>query len=290
MEKSKDIKGTHKDFRSKGGSFSRKSYDGRDGSRSTRVKGKRDGLKRRKLEVGDEFHDREFGTGAVKEISKESMTVQFGVIEKIIPRRKRTERTGEPKPFDKREYAKDDRNPVFKFDRTDTRETERKPGEGRSPVKVGLHVVDDILGPGVVGKITERGTYVTYERTGEFVLYPSGLPVKLLKSAFPETEIKKKKPIKRSGGVARIYKVPPVEMALKEVESLPVQAVSRRKDRVMTNYIEVGSGTKVSNKMYGEGIIISVEDGYFVVDFSGKEMEFPFPDSLMDGRLHIIKK
>ena len=31
MEKSKDIKETHKDFRSKRGAFSRKSYDGRDG-------------------------------------------------------------------------------------------------------------------------------------------------------------------------------------------------------------------------------------------------------------------
>ncbi len=95
MEKSKDIKETHKDFRSKRGAFSRKSYDGRDGSRNRRVKGKRDGLKRRKLEVGAEFHDRELGTGAVKEINKESMTVQFGVIEKIIPRRKHTERRGE---------------------------------------------------------------------------------------------------------------------------------------------------------------------------------------------------
>ena len=102
MEKSKDIKETRKDFRSKRGVFSRKSYDGRDGSRNRRVKGKRDGLKRRKLEVGAEFHDRELGTGVVKEINKESMTVQFGVIEKIIPRRKHTERRGEPKPFVKR--------------------------------------------------------------------------------------------------------------------------------------------------------------------------------------------
>ena len=90
MEKSKDIKETRKDFRSKRGAFSRKSYDGRDGSRNRRVKGKRDGLKRRKLEVGAEFHDRELGTGVVKEINKESMTVQFGVIEKIIPRHKHT--------------------------------------------------------------------------------------------------------------------------------------------------------------------------------------------------------
>lgn len=47
MEKSKDIKETHKDFRSKRGAFSRKSYDGRDGSRNRRIKGKRDGLKRK---------------------------------------------------------------------------------------------------------------------------------------------------------------------------------------------------------------------------------------------------
>ena len=114
--------------------------------------------------------------------------------------------------------------------------------------------------------------------------------MKLLKSAFPETGMKKKKPIKHSDGVARIYKVPSVKMALKDVKSLPVQAASTRKERIMTNYIEVGSGTKVSNKVYGEGIIISVEDGYFIVDFSGKKMEFPFPNSLMDGRLHIIKK
>lgn len=42
-------------------------------------------MKRRKLEVGAEFHDRELGIGAVKEINKESMTVQFGVIEKSSP-------------------------------------------------------------------------------------------------------------------------------------------------------------------------------------------------------------
>lgn len=289
MEKSKDIKETHKDFRSKRGAFSRKSYDGRDGS-GRRLDGKRRGFKKRKLEVGAEFHDRELGTGVVKALSKESMTVQFGTIEKIIFRGKRTERTEVPKPLAKREYAKDDRNPVFKFDHTDSRETEQKPGEGRSPVKIGLHVVDDILGPGVVGRITERGTYVTYERTGEFVLYPSGLPVKLLKSAFPEKGTKKKKPVKHPVGKARVYKVPPREMTLKDDKSTPAQVSSARKDRVMTNFIEIGNGTGVSNKMYGEGIIISVEDGYFIVDFSGKKMEFPFPDSLMDGRLHIIKK
>ena len=52
MEKSKDIKETHKDFRSKRGAFSRKSYDGRDGIRNRRIKGKRDGLKRKKAGSG----------------------------------------------------------------------------------------------------------------------------------------------------------------------------------------------------------------------------------------------
>ena len=42
MEKSKDIKETHNDFRSKRGAFSRQRYDGRDGSRNRRAQGKRD--------------------------------------------------------------------------------------------------------------------------------------------------------------------------------------------------------------------------------------------------------
>lgn len=71
---------------------------------------------------------------------------------------------------------------------------------------MGLEVVDETLGKGVVSRITERGVYVTYEATGEHVMYPRGLPSKLLKSAFPE--VKKEKKAEPHKGKERTYKVP----------------------------------------------------------------------------------
>ena len=62
----------------------------------------------------------------------------------------------------------------------------------KNEVTVGLTVTDEKLGKGVVSRITERGVYVTYEATGEHVMYPQGLPVKLKKSAFPERKKEKK--------------------------------------------------------------------------------------------------
>lgn len=289
MEEKKAYRKEHKDFHSKGNSFSRKNQGNRGSFAGRKTDGRNGGFKKRRLEVGSDYQDRELGKGVVKALSEESITVQFGEVEKVILRRKRTERREEAKPFVKREYAKDDRNPVFKFDRTEDRSTERKPGEGRSPVKVGLHVVDDVLGSGVVGRITERGTYVTYDRTGEHVLYPSGLPAKLLKSAFPDSYVKEKKSVKPSGGVSRIYKVPQQE-TVKEEKAVSVQSSSDRTDRVPTNYIEIGEGTAVGNKEYGEGVIVAVEEHHFLVDFEGEKIEFPYPESLMDGRLYVMEK
>lgn len=62
---------------------------------------------------------------------------------------------------------------------------------------MGLEVVDETLGKGVVSRVTERGVYVTYEATGEHVMYPRGLPSKLLKSAFSEVKRKRKQNLTR---------------------------------------------------------------------------------------------
>ena len=264
------------------------------------------GFKRKRLEKGSSYRDRELGEGIVTAITTESITVRFGDVEKEIPRRRRIERdSGErsferkpfgKKPFEKRKYAKDDRNPVFKFDTTHDKETERNPGEKRSPVKVGLHVVDDLLGPGVVGRITERGTYVTYERTGEFVLYPSGLPTKLLKSAFPEGNKKREKSmIRRNLKGARTYKIS-AEPEMKKEEKTEITEITQEfsapteKDARNTRYFEISEGTLVSHKEFGEGIITKIENGCFIIDFSGVSKKYPYPESLANGVLAIVEK
>ena len=56
-----------------------------------------------------------------------------------------------------------------------------------------LSVTDETLGKATNTRITDRGTYVTYDATGERILYPMGLPSKLLKTAFPEVKKETKK-------------------------------------------------------------------------------------------------
>lgn len=276
----------------------RRSFKGRKfSSGKSGNKGPKPSFKRRKLEVGSIYRDRELGEGTVTAITEETITVRFGESEKIFPRRKREERKkdsriSEKKVFEKREYAEDDRNPVFTFDTTEDRNKESESDVKRSPVKVGLHVNDDVLGPGVVGRITERGTYVTYERTGEFVLYPLGLPLKLIKSAFSEEDVKEKR-VKRQRPLreARTYKVSPKVKKEEKKEVLQGEKPSRgRKETGNVHYFELAEGTRVLNKIFGTGVIKEIGQGTLLVDFEGKVRRFSYPEAFARGELDVIRE
>ncbi|MDU7053255.1 MAG: hypothetical protein E6330_04900 [Dialister sp.] len=276
----------------------RRSFKGRKfSSGKSGNKGPKSSFKRRKLEVGSIYRDRELGEGTVTAITEETIAVRFGESEKIFPRRKREERKkdsriSEKRVFEKREYAKDDRNPVFTFDTTEDRNKESESDVKRSPVKVGLHVNDDVLGPGVVGRITERGTYVTYERTGEFVLYPLGLPLKLIKSAFPEEDVKEKR-AKRQRPLreARTYKVSPKVKKEEKKEVLQGEKPSRgRKETGNIHYFELAECTRVLNKIFGTGVIKEIGQGTLLVDFEGEVRQFSYPEAFARGELDVIRE
>lgn len=276
----------------------RRSFKGRKfSSGKSGNKGPKPSFKRRKLEVGSIYRDRELGEGTVTAITEETIAVRFGESEKIFPRRKREERKkdsriSEKRVFEKREYAKDDRNPVFTFDTTEDRNKESESDVKRSPVKVGLHVNDDVLGPGVVGRITERGTYVTYERTGEFVLYPLGLPLKLIKSAFSEEDVKEKR-VKRQRPLreARTYKVSPKVKKEEKKEVLQGEKPSRgRKETGNVHYFELAEGTRVLNKIFGTGVIKEIGQGTLLVDFEGEIRRFSYPEAFARGELDVIRE
>ena len=276
----------------------RRSFKGRKfSSGKSGNKGSKPSFKRRKLEVGSIYRDRELGEGTVTAITEETIAVRFGESEKIFPRRKREERKkdsriSEKQVFEKREYAKDDRNPVFTFDTTEDRNKESESDVKRSPVKVGLHVNDDVLGPGVVGRITERGTYVTYERTGEFVLYPLGLPLKLIKSAFPEEDVKEKRVNRqRPLSEARTYKVSPKVKKEEKKEALQGEKPSRgRKETGNIHYFELAEGTRVLNKIFGTGVIKEIGQGTLLVDFEGEIRRFSYPEAFARGELDFIRE
>lgn len=132
-----------KPFYRKGGKSFHKDRKG-NGSRT---------LRRRKLEPGVEFEDRTLGVGIVRKVTEDGITVAFGDVEKVIPRRKRDDgkkfsgSRADGKPFEKK---------VFTFD-TKGRPEDRQKGRGKDEVTVGLSVVDEKLGKGVVSRITERG-------------------------------------------------------------------------------------------------------------------------------------
>lgn len=162
---------------------------------------------------GVEFVDRELGVGIVRKLTDEGIVVAFGDAEKLIPRKKREggykkdgfKKDGHRKDFKKEAFsaAKPMEKKVFTFDAPlpDAKPT----GFKKREAAVGLEVTDETLGKGTITRITERGTYVTYDATGERILYPMGLPSKLLKTAFPEV---KKETKKRSaeGASAHLYR------------------------------------------------------------------------------------
>ncbi len=256
-------------------------------------KGKPD-FKKRKLAPGVEFVDRELGVGIVRKLTDEGVVVAFGDVEKVIPRKKREDKNGGfrkggfhkdrfPKKEDKTPFqgAKPMEKKVFTFD-VEATPAKAKPA-GKREVTVGLEVVDDVLGKGVVSRITERGTYVTYESTGEHIMYPRGLTAKLLASAFPKTKKEKKEEIPKGKG--RTYTVPDApQREPKKVEVRPVKETHRGN----THYIELGVGTPVISATFGKGVITDIAHGRMKVNFGQEEKEFVYPRAFAEGDIEVV--
>lgn len=243
-------------------------------------------FRKRKLEPGVEFVDRELGVGIVRHVTEEGITVAFGDVEKVIPRKKRD---FHDKPANRAPAAKPLEKKVFTFDvqpgeMPQKKETFEK--SGKREVAVGLEVNDEALGKGVVSRITERGVYVTYEKTGENVLYPLGLPSKLLKSAFPNTK-KVKKEIQPKGK-GRLYKVPEPQKPQDAPKVVPHKAKETHRGNV--RYIELGIGTMVLSSLYGEGIITEIADGHMKVQFLNKTCDYTYPEAFANGDIEVVEQ
>ena len=248
-------------------------------------KGASGGRFKRKLEPGVEFEDSRLGVGIVRKVTENGITVAFGDVEKVIPRKKRTTAPRERRPAAR---GKPLEKKVFTFD---VQPGEKKPitkdrkVEKREP-EVGLEVVDETLGKGVVSRVTERGVYVTYEATGEHVMYPRGLPSKLLKSAF--SEVKKEKKAEPHKGKERTYKVPEAVKPEKKEKIVPHRA--KETHRGNTRFISLGEGTLVISPLYGEGIIMEISNGRITVKFTEAEKEYTYPPAFAAGEIEVLEK
>ncbi|MDY4073841.1 MAG: hypothetical protein SOY71_01820, partial [Dialister sp.] len=192
---------------------------------------------------------------------------------------------GHRKDFKKEAFsaAKPMEKKVFTFDAPlpDAKPT----GFKKREAAVGLEVTDETLGKGTITRITERGTYVTYDATGERILYPMGLPSKLLKTAFPEVKKETKKEAPK--GQARTYTVPAADRPAPKpkVEVRPVKETHRGN----THYIEIGVGTPVVSSVYGQGVITDIADGKLVVDFGNTEQSFFYPKAFAEGQIEVVE-
>lgn len=241
---------------------------------------------KRKLEPGVEFEDRRLGVGIVRKVTEEGITVAFGDVEKVIPRRKRTgapRRAGKPAPLGRPMEKK-----VFTFDvqPDQGKPVSREQKPRKKEAEVGLEVTDETLGKGVVSRITERGVYVTYEKTGEHVMYPMGLPAKLLNSAFPHD--KKEKKAEPHKGKERTYRVPEQTKPERKAKVVPHRA--KETHRGNTRFISLGEGTLVISPLYGEGVIMEISDGRMTVKFRETEKEYTYPAAFADGDIEVLEK
>ena len=242
---------------------------------------------KRKLEPGVEFVDRELGVGIVRSVTEDGITVAFGDVEKVIPRKKR-DFSDYPanripcaaKPMEKKVFTFD----VQPGDIPQKKETFEK--SGKREVTVGLEVNDEVLGKGLVSRITERGVYVTYEKTGENVLYPLGLPSKLMKSAFPEE--KKEKKETQPKGRGRLYRVPEQKKPEEAPKVVPHKA--KETHRGNTHYIDLGIGTMVLSPLYGEGVITEIAEGHMKVQFLNKTADYTYPEAFANGDIEVVEQ
>lgn len=281
-----------KDFHKKGKFGGKKFGEKKFGGRGKSFGKDKPDFKKRKLAPGVEFVDRELGVGIVRKLTDEGIVVAFGDAEKLIPRKKREggfKKDGHRKDF-KKDFKKETfsaakpmEKKVFTFDAPlpDAKPT----GFKKRKAAVGLEVTDETLGKGTITRITERGTYVTYDATGERILYPMGLPSKLLKTAFPEVKKETKKEAPK--GKARTYTVPEAERPAPKpkVEVRPVKETHRGN----THYIELGVGTPVISLAYGQGVITDIADGKLIVDFGNTEQSFSYPKAFAEGQIEVVE-
>lgn len=281
-----------KDFHKKGKFGGKKFGEKKFGGRGKSFGKDKPDFKKRKLAPGVEFVDRELGVGIVRKLTDEGIVVAFGDAEKLIPRKKREggfKKDGHRKDF-KKDFKKETfsaakpmEKKVFTFDAPlpDAKPT----GFKKREAAVGLEVTDETLGKGTITRITERGTYVTYDATGERILYPMGLPSKLLKTAFPEVKKETKKEAPK--GKARTYTVPEAERPAPKpkVEVRPVKETHRGN----THYIELGVGTPVISSVYGQGVITDIADGKLIVDFGNTEQSFSYPKAFAEGQIEVVE-
>ncbi len=295
MEEKNNKKPFHKKDFHKKGDFKGKKFSGK-GRGFGKPAGKPD-FKKKKLAPGVEFIDRELGVGIVRQMTDEGVIVAFGDVEKLIPKKKPFQKDGFKKEgFRKREGFKKDfkkdftpakamEKKVFTFDTEVPKEEKRLPSNKWETV-VGLEVTDDTLGKGTVSRITERGTYVTYEESGERVLYPMGLPNKLLRTAYPEVKKEKKEAPK---GKARTYTVPEAEAPKKAEKPAVEPRPAKESHRGNTHYIELGVGTAVVSPEWGEGVITEILEGTLVVDFGNTEKTFRYPRAFAEGQIEVVE-
>lgn len=281
-----------KDFHKKGKFGGKKFGEKKFGGRGKSFGKDKPDFKKRKLAPGVEFVDRELGVGIVRKLTDEGIVAAFGDAEKLIPRKKREggfKKDGHRKDF-KKDFKKETfsaakpmEKKVFTFDAPlpDAKPT----GFKKREAAVGLEVTDETLGKGTITRITERGTYVTYDATGERILYPMGLPSKLLKTAFPEVKKETKKEAPK--GKARTYTVPEAERPAPKpkVEVRPVKETHRGN----THYIELGVGTPVISSVYGQGVITDIADGKLIVDFGNTEQSFSYPKAFAEGQIEVVE-
>ena len=281
-----------KDFYKKGKFGGKKFGEKKFGGRGKSFGKDKPDFKKRKLAPGVEFVDRELGVGIVRKLTDEGIVAAFGDAEKLIPRKKREggfKKDGHRKDF-KKDFKKETfsaakpmEKKVFTFDAPlpDAKPT----GFKKREAAVGLEVTDETLGKGTITRITERGTYVTYDATGERILYPMGLPSKLLKTAFPEVKKETKKEAPK--GKARTYTVPEAERPAPKpkVEVRPVKETHRGN----THYIELGVGTPVISSVYGQGVITDIADGKLIVDFGNTEQSFSYPKAFAEGQIEVVE-
>lgn len=286
-----------KDFHKKGKFGGKKFGEKKFGGRGKSFGKDKPDFKKRKLAPGVEFVDRELGVGIVRKLTDEGIVVAFGDAEKLIPRKKREggfKKDGFKKDGHRKDFKKDFKKETFsaakpmekKVFTFDAPLPDAKPtGFKKREAAVGLEVTDETLGKGTITRITERGTYVTYDATGERILYPMGLPSKLLKTAFPEVKKETKKEAPK--GKARTYTVPEAERPAPKpkVEVRPVKETHRGN----THYIELGVGTPVISSVYGQGVITDIADGKLIVDFGNTEQSFSYPNAFAEGQIEVVE-
>lgn len=242
------------------------------------------GFRRRKLEPGVEFEDRRLGVGIVRKLTDDGIVVAFGDVEIVIPRKKR-EFSGKS-AVNRAPRERTEKKEILTFHVNPERRDHKKEHPIRKKeAVVGLEVTDETLGKGTVSRITERGVYVTYETTGEHVLYPVGLPAKLLNSAFPKT--RKENKAESPKGKGRTYRVPEKQ---EKVQKKVAAHTARETHRGNTHYIELGEGTLVYSPLYGEGTISEIADGHMTVEFQDDTKDFVYPNAFADGSISVVEK